>query len=73
MSDAADVSARANLRGMALMALAALGVAVVTLLVRLVTAEGLHPFVVAFFRNVFGVMVLLPLAWGAGAATFRTK
>lgn len=65
--------APANLRGMALMAIGALGVAVVTLLVRLVTETGLHPFVVVFFRNLVGLLFLLPLALRAGPATFRTE
>lgn len=60
------------LKGMGLMAVAAFNVALVTLLVREAAALGLHPFVVAFFRNVFGVMLLLPLAWRAGPQSFRT-
>ncbi len=62
-----------NLRGMAFMALGALGVAVVTLLVRVTAESGLHPFVVAFFRNVVGLLFLVPLAVRAGPATFRTE
>ncbi|MFW5681246.1 MAG: DMT family transporter [Pseudomonadota bacterium] len=60
------------LKAMGLMAVAAFNVALVTLLVRLATDTGLHPFVVAFFRNLFGVMLLLPLALRAGRASFRT-
>jgi drug/metabolite transporter (DMT)-like permease len=54
------------------MALAALGVALVTLFVRLAAADGLHPFVVAFFRNVVGLALLLPIAWRAGDRSFHT-
>ncbi|MCB1714562.1 MAG: EamA/RhaT family transporter, partial [Candidatus Competibacteraceae bacterium] len=33
----------------------------------------LHPFEIAFFRNLFGLAVVLPLVWRAGAAGFVTK
>lgn len=63
----------ANLQAMGFMALAALGVAVVTLLVRLAAEGGLHPFVVAFFRNLVGLLFLLAVARGAGNASLRTE
>jgi drug/metabolite transporter (DMT)-like permease len=66
------IAAPANLQAMGFMALAALGVALVTLLVRLAAADGLHPFVVAFFRNLVGLAVLLPIAWRAGNHSFHT-
>jgi drug/metabolite transporter (DMT)-like permease len=62
-----------NLQAMGFMAAAAFGVAIVTLLVRLAAADGLHPFVVAFFRNLVGLAFLLPIAWRAGDASFRTE
>lgn len=31
-------------------------------------SEGLHPFEIAFFRNLFGVVTIVPLAWRAGIA-----
>jgi len=39
-------------------------------LIRLV-ADELHPFEVAFFRNVFGFVSILPFAFASGLATFR--
>ncbi len=66
------IAAPANLQAMGFMALAALGVALVTLLVRLAAADGLHPFVVAFFRNLVGVAFLVPIAWRAGNGSFQT-
>lgn len=40
--------------------------------VRLVSFD-LHPFVIAFFRNLFGFLVLVPLLLRGGAKMFRTK
>lgn len=39
-------------------------------LIRLVTDE-LHPFEIAFFRNLFGFLSILPFAFAAGRGTFR--
>ncbi len=61
-----------HLKAMGLMAVAAFCMALVTLLVRLAADTGLHPFVIAFFRNLFGVLLLLPLAMRAGRESFRT-
>ena len=33
----------------------------------------LHPFEIAFFRNLFGLAAVLPLVWRAGAAGFVTR
>jgi drug/metabolite transporter (DMT)-like permease len=41
-------------------------------LIRLVTTE-LHPFEIAFFRNLFGFLLILPFAFAAGRATFRAR
>ena len=67
------IAVPANLQAMGFMALAALGVAVITLLVRLAAADGLHPLVVAFFRNLVGLAFLLPIAWRAGNHSFHTE
>ncbi len=40
-------------------------------LIRLTTAE-IHPFVVAFYRNLFGLLVLVPILVRAGPGVFRT-
>ncbi len=37
------------------------------------TEADIHPFEVAFFRNVFGLLAVLPFALRNGAAAFRTK
>ena len=67
------LAAPANLEAMGFMALAAFGVGVVTLLVRLAAEDGLHPFVVAFFRNLVGLAFLVPIAWRAGNHSFHTE
>jgi drug/metabolite transporter (DMT)-like permease len=36
-------------------------------------SEGMHPFEIAFFRNCFGMAVLVPLVLRAGIAPLRTK
>jgi len=41
-------------------------------LVRYVS-QSLHPFEVAFFRNLFGLVAVLPLVWRAGPAGFATR
>ena len=63
----------ANLQAMGFMALAALGVALITLLVRLAAADGLHPFVVAFFRNVVGLVFLMAIVRRVGERSLRTE
>lgn len=40
--------------------------------VRLISSD-LHPFVIAFFRNLFGFLVLVPLLMRGGAKMFKTK
>lgn len=40
--------------------------------VRLISVD-LHPFVIAFYRNLFGFLVLVPLLMRGGAALFKTK
>ncbi|MBD19568.1 MAG: RNA polymerase subunit sigma-54 [Rhodospirillaceae bacterium] len=40
--------------------------------VRLVSFE-LHPFLIAFFRNLFGFLVLIPLLMRGGIGRFKTK
>lgn len=36
-------------------------------------SEGLHPFEIAFFRNLFGLVTIVPLAWRAGLASLATR
>ena len=69
----ASEAGTANLQAMGFMALAALGVALITLLVRLAAADGLHPFVVAFFRNVVGLVFLMAIVRRVGERSLRTE
>ena len=36
-------------------------------------SDQLHPFQIAFFRNLFGLMVFLPIIWRHGPGLFRTQ
>ena len=73
---ASAVSARAEARpGLAavlLMLAASLALASMHGSVRFVSA-GLHPFEIAFFRNVFGFCVLIPWLARIGVAAFATR
>jgi len=40
--------------------------------IRLVS-EGMHPFEIAFFRNIFALLVLIPWFWKLGLAPLKTK
>jgi hypothetical protein len=35
--------------------------------------DDLHPFVIAFYRNLFGLMAILPLVFKAGWSGLRTR
>ena len=59
-------------RGALLMSGAAALFAVMTVLVRVVSAE-VHPFEVAFFRWAFGALVMIPWAIRRGGAMPRTS
>ena len=58
-------SALGNLRAIGLILFSGLAVIAMNIAIRRI-ADGLHPFEIAFFRNVFGFLVLLPLIWRAG-------
>jgi drug/metabolite transporter (DMT)-like permease len=64
--------ASGTLRGMLLIALSAFGFSMMHVMIRLLTEGDLHPFEVAFFRNAFGVVALLPILLRSGFATLRT-
>ena len=70
MSAARTVPASA--RGALWMLLSATGFALMTALIRQASLE-LHPFVVMFFRSLFGVFFMLPWVLGAGLGVLRTK
>jgi drug/metabolite transporter (DMT)-like permease len=54
------------------MTLAASGFAVMTILVRMLSAE-LHPFEIAFFRNLFGLLPMVPWMMRSRLAGLRTN
>ncbi len=60
------------LRSALLMVLAAFFFAAMTALIRLGSDE-LHPFQIAFFRNLFGLMFMLPWLFRGGLSVLRTK
>ena len=55
-----------------LMLVATLSASAMAGLIRLLT-EGLPPFEVVFFRNLFGLIALLPWLWRIGLRPFRTR
>ncbi len=65
-------STPAVVRGMALIALSALCFTTMHTLIRFITAE-IHPFEAAFFRNLFGMVVILPWFLRLGAERLATK
>lgn len=60
------------MRGVVLMCLSTFAFSVMHLSVRVVSAE-LHPFQIAFFRNLFGLAFLTPLLIGPGFRQMRTR
>ena len=58
-------------RGLLLMLTATMVLAVMHGMVRFL-GEELHPFVIAFFRNLFGLVAVLPLVYRIGLAGLRT-
>ncbi len=66
-----------TLRGMILMVISGAMFTAMHAAIRLVSAAGpeggLHPFEIAFFRNFFGLCVLLPVLLRAGLAPLRTQ
>jgi drug/metabolite transporter (DMT)-like permease len=61
----------APVRAAALMLVANVCVAGMTVAIRIAAAE-LHPFAIAFFRNLFGLLFLLPFLIPAGLGVIRT-
>ncbi|MBI1179252.1 MAG: EamA family transporter [Alphaproteobacteria bacterium] len=64
--------ARDNLRGAVWILGAALMNAVVMSLVKL-TGQTLPPTMIAFFRGVFGLLIMAPIMWRAGPAGFASR
>ncbi|MCX7553055.1 DMT family transporter [Marinicella sp. S1101] len=68
----AQTSANSALfKGIALMLLAALGFSFMNVLIRWTSGE-LHPFQIAFFRNLFGLVFMLPWLIKFGYRSFKT-
>lgn len=61
-----------NARGALLMCLATIAFASMHAAIKHVSDE-LHPYQIAFLRNLFGLAFLVPLLWSAGFASLRTE
>ena len=61
-----------TMRGIIYMSASTVGFATMHTLIRYVSAE-LHPFQIAFFRNVFGILIFIPMLMRYGFAPFKTK
>jgi drug/metabolite transporter (DMT)-like permease len=62
----------APVQGALYMIAAALGFSIMNILIRLVSAE-LHPFEIAFFRNFFALLAMMPWLMGAGFKALSTQ
>lgn len=62
-----------NLRGAALITLAAVGFTSAWVLAKLLIAQGVHPMQIALFRSVFALPALLPFLCHGGRGLFRTR
>lgn len=62
-----------NLRGIALMVIAGVLFAAMQAGIRHVTNSGLHAFEAAFFRNLFGLIVIVPWFFRYGLSVLRTE
>ncbi len=60
------------MRGIALMIASTVLFAMMHVMIRHLSDE-LHPFQIAFFRNLFGLLVFLPIMWRHGPGLFRTN
>lgn len=59
-------------QGIALMLLAAFGFSIMNVLIRWTSAD-LHPFQIAFFRNLFGLVFMLPWLIRLGYRNYKTE
>jgi drug/metabolite transporter (DMT)-like permease len=72
LSALATKNLSANLRGIVLMLVSTVGFAAMHGAVRHLSAE-LHPFEIAFFRNIFGLLALAPWFLRYGVTPLRTR
>lgn len=59
-------------RGVALMLGSVLSFGLMAITIRMASKQ-LHPFEIAFFRNLFGLLFTAPLIWSTGLAVLRTN
>ena len=71
-SVSATVATADNLKAMRWAIVYAALIAGMHVCIRLVS-EGMHPFEIAFFRNIFALLVLIPWFWKLGLAPLKTK
>ena len=72
ISTLTDLRLSNSTKGIALMLFATAIMSVMHALVRFVSAD-IHPFEIAFFRNLFGLMFLLPMLLHVGRAGFLSR
>jgi drug/metabolite transporter (DMT)-like permease len=61
-----------NLRAIMLMGISVAMLALVDGIAKAVAADGLHPFMIAFFRNLFGMLAMAPFFLRTGLAGMKT-
>lgn len=61
-----------NIRGMIWMTLCALSFAIANSAIRY-AADEMHPLEMVFWRNLFGILVVIPLIWRVGLAHLKTE
>ena len=69
---APEPRAARNARAIMLMVLSVAMLSLVDGIAKLVAADGLHPFMIAFFRNLFGMLAMAPFFLRTGLAGLRT-
>ena len=67
-----ELNIHANLRGILLMLAFTILITFMVVGIRILSAE-LHPFEIAFFRNLFGLAVLVPLVLRNGVEPLKTR
>ncbi|MBT6095659.1 MAG: DMT family transporter [Rhodospirillaceae bacterium] len=72
-SVSAPVATADNMKAIVWMAVYAALMAVMHTCIRIASDSGLHPFEIAFFRNVFALVVLIPWFWRLGLQPLKTK
>lgn len=63
----------ANVQGTLWLLVAGVLLTAMATLAKVVGQSGIHAFEIAFFRSLIGLVIILPFAFKAGLATFKTK